>query len=572
PQIDVFGPKAEQVARRLPELSAVLTDVSHLLHGHERLIRRRMEGKPFYGMLLWDDRRATIARNFASALLAQFLHLDDRHAAFDALANGTLSANGVQVSALAAFNQEARSLAAEFARLSNTQLFFSEAERERFVNTFGVRRNAEIIDLPHELPNFDRTKPADLTVVIWAPDLTAIEVSVEALAFEEWHAQTFVVCRTGSLAVRARFLRPDDADVPRLLGEASVVIDASLSDTGAALAFAEHEVPLAVTVTSGAHESIKGAVPYDPWNWRSVMIAASRAAGRPTRLRHARRTPPSELAISSRSWGKDPPLVSVFTPTYNRLADLEEMLESLAAQTYPNIEVVVLNDGGQSPAEVCARFPQLQIKLIDRTENVGVTRAVGLALTHCTGKYIAGLADDDRHSSDHFERLVDALELCGSVSVAFSDCIIRFVRKDEDGSLVERAFNSSHYVEEADPSSLLASSAIPMLCLLIRAEFLPEITFETGISCSDVDLTMSLIERADFIHVAELSSTWTLRDDGTNYSARVDPKEHEQSMRFMYAKHPVPGRPVIEALREQQIVLNCAPTSYTYVPTFELQH
>jgi glycosyltransferase involved in cell wall biosynthesis len=93
------------------------------------------------------------------------------------------------------------------------------------------------------------------------------------------------------------------------------------------------------------------------------------------------------------------PKVSVFLPTYNQLNFVKEAIESVLVQNYPNIEIVIGDDGSadgtqQVLVDYKSKYPSL-IKLILSEKNNGITFNCNNILRECTGDYIALLAGDD---------------------------------------------------------------------------------------------------------------------------------------------------------------------------------
>ncbi|MBI3899535.1 MAG: glycosyltransferase [Gammaproteobacteria bacterium] len=88
------------------------------------------------------------------------------------------------------------------------------------------------------------------------------------------------------------------------------------------------------------------------------------------------------------------PLVSVVIPAYNGASTLAESLDSVLAQTYPNIETVVVDDGSlDNTSEVLRRYGD-KVRSI-RQPNGGLASARNLGLKHACGDYIALLDADD---------------------------------------------------------------------------------------------------------------------------------------------------------------------------------
>ncbi len=92
------------------------------------------------------------------------------------------------------------------------------------------------------------------------------------------------------------------------------------------------------------------------------------------------------------------PLVSVICLCYNHERFLAEALDSVLAQTYLNVEIIILDDASTDNSvniilAYCARFPHLQF--IRNTENAGNCTTFNKALSQATGEYIIDFATDD---------------------------------------------------------------------------------------------------------------------------------------------------------------------------------
>jgi glycosyltransferase involved in cell wall biosynthesis len=87
--------------------------------------------------------------------------------------------------------------------------------------------------------------------------------------------------------------------------------------------------------------------------------------------------------------------VSVIIPTYNRLPMLKEAVESVLAQEFEDLELVVVDDGStDGTAEEISRYGG-RVKLLRRAENRGVSAARNKGILHSRGKYVAFLDSDD---------------------------------------------------------------------------------------------------------------------------------------------------------------------------------
>lgn len=109
-------------------------------------------------------------------------------------------------------------------------------------------------------------------------------------------------------------------------------------------------------------------------------------------------------------------LISVIVPVHNGQDYLEKCIDSIAAQTYDCLEIILVNDGStDDTAQVCER---LQIKYdnvsIISLADVGVAAARNRAIEQAKGAYIAFVDADDRLRPDMLKRLYDSLQASGS--------------------------------------------------------------------------------------------------------------------------------------------------------------
>ena len=102
------------------------------------------------------------------------------------------------------------------------------------------------------------------------------------------------------------------------------------------------------------------------------------------------------------------PLVSVIIPTYNRADMLSTAIESAINQTYPNKQIIVVDDGSvDNTRELVAQYPQVEY-VYQTNGGQGKARNTGLKLAK--GEYIASLDSDDIWNDNFIERCIEKLE------------------------------------------------------------------------------------------------------------------------------------------------------------------
>jgi glycosyltransferase involved in cell wall biosynthesis len=103
------------------------------------------------------------------------------------------------------------------------------------------------------------------------------------------------------------------------------------------------------------------------------------------------------------------PLLSVIVPVYNVEAYLEECLDSLLVQSFPDFEVILVNDGSSDNSlHICEsfhqRFPK-RFRLFSQA-NGGLSAARNLGISHALGDWLCFVDSDDWVSHDFLEKLL----------------------------------------------------------------------------------------------------------------------------------------------------------------------
>ncbi|MGN2392726.1 glycosyltransferase family 2 protein [Pelomicrobium sp. G1] len=118
-----------------------------------------------------------------------------------------------------------------------------------------------------------------------------------------------------------------------------------------------------------------------------------------------------------------PPVVACL-PAWNAERFIERTLASLAAQTYPNLEILVSDDASiDRTPEICARFAAAdrRFRLLRQPRRRGWIGNVNQLLAAADGKYLFFAFHDDPLQPAYVARLVDALESNPRAVLAFSD-------------------------------------------------------------------------------------------------------------------------------------------------------
>jgi glycosyltransferase involved in cell wall biosynthesis len=128
-------------------------------------------------------------------------------------------------------------------------------------------------------------------------------------------------------------------------------------------------------------------------------------------------------------------LVSVVIPTYNRRHYIVEAVESVLAQTYRPLEIIVVDDGSTDGTEGELQRFKKEVKYF-RQENAGPSAARNRGIRAATGEYVALLDSDDLWAPTKLEKQVSLMERSPQVGVVF--CEIARLEVDTGETQVRR--------------------------------------------------------------------------------------------------------------------------------------
>ncbi len=234
------------------------------------------------------------------------------------------------------------------------------------------------------------------------------------------------------------------------------------------------------------------------------------------------------------------PLVSVYIPTRNRSALLRRAVDSVLAQTYPQIEVLICDEAStDDTAEVVAdyarRYPGKFTYLRNDTPQ-GACRARNRCIDEAVGTYITGLDDDDVFHPQRIQCLVD---IYSRHSPSFACSRFRYFQTDAQmASLYERRYNEVELARVDTltlPAMLYANLAgNQVLTELSRMRALGGFD-ESMPSWQDYDMWIRLADRyGSAVRTRPLLSF--VDDDRSRARIRNSSKRAEGSERFI-AKH-----------------------------------
>ncbi len=229
--------------------------------------------------------------------------------------------------------------------------------------------------------------------------------------------------------------------------------------------------------------------------------------------------------------GADVPLVNVIIRSMDR-ATLAETLASVAAQTYPNIEVLLVNAKGGQHSPLPDFSSRLVVRLIEKGGPLGRSRAANAGLDASRGLYLALLDDDDTLDPDHLSRLVAVLRKEGKGVVAYAG--VRGMDRNDPEHKISRVFGDPF----ADTAKLLAGNFIPSNAVLWPRHLVEDgARFDETLDVyEDWDFWLQISQVARFVYVDGVTATYFTGGTSAVSPLAFNPDAVRMAMRALYGK------------------------------------
>lgn len=170
------------------------------------------------------------------------------------------------------------------------------------------------------------------------------------------------------------------------------------------------------------------------------------------------------------------PLVSVVMPLYNSAATVRASLESVLAQTYRNLEILVVDDGSTDDGvALCRSYDDPRLRIVQQ-RNRGLAGARNTGIRHSSGSIVAFLDSDDLWLPEKIERHVEHLRSHPEVGVSYS--CSAFI--DQAGQPL--GIYQTPALHNITPELILCRNPISNgSCVVLRREVLDGIRFEANL-------------------------------------------------------------------------------------------
>lgn len=161
-------------------------------------------------------------------------------------------------------------------------------------------------------------------------------------------------------------------------------------------------------------------------------------------------------------------LVSVVIPTYNNAAFIAQAVRSVLGQSYPHVEIIVIDDGSTDDTGVSLQ-PFMSRIHYHYQENQGVSAARNAGISLANGRYIAFLDGDDQYLPDKLEKQVALMEAHPEAGCCHSGWIMV---SEEDGAMSETAVSPWQDAPQLTLKNWLLWKPVFLGAMLFRREWL----------------------------------------------------------------------------------------------------
>ncbi|NEX19367.1 glycosyltransferase [Thiorhodococcus mannitoliphagus] len=222
------------------------------------------------------------------------------------------------------------------------------------------------------------------------------------------------------------------------------------------------------------------------------------------------------------------PLVSVIVRSMAR-PELADALNSIALQTYPNIETIVVQASAGPPMSCPERVGHVPVRLLRGDGALPRSHAANLGLEHARGEYLAFLDDDDWWLPEHLAALVPLMS-AGPERAVYSG--VRCVREAEGDWVEAHGFNAAF-----EPDRLLVENFIPIHSVLFHRSLYEEgCRFDPALDVyEDWDFWVQVSRLTGMRHHAEITAIYRLAS-GAGFGVDAEGSEVAEALERFLAK------------------------------------
>ncbi|MES2619870.1 MAG: glycosyltransferase family A protein [Bacteroidota bacterium] len=169
------------------------------------------------------------------------------------------------------------------------------------------------------------------------------------------------------------------------------------------------------------------------------------------------------------------PFVTVLLPVYNAQLHVRQSIESVLGQTFPNFELLIINDGSTDDSEKeILSYTDARIRYYENESNAGLIATLNWGMELASGKYIVRMDADDICMPDRIQKQVQFMEthhkvgVCGCCADVIGKPNIKMKYDAHDASIRIKMLYQCHMLH---PSIILRKDLLDKLGLRYNPAF-----------------------------------------------------------------------------------------------------
>jgi len=263
-------------------------------------------------------------------------------------------------------------------------------------------------------------------------------------------------------------------------------------------------------------------------------------------------------------------LVSIIIPAFNAEKYLYQTLESLASQTYKNLEIILVDDGSKDTTyEIAVNFHKTRknLKIFSQKENEGESSAINIGWVHATGDYVCIISHDDPQDVGWLSSMMTFIEREPEYILYYTDRM-RIDSKDRVVSL--------DYLYDWSLTTLIGK----MICIastgtIINKRMLPKNFLPRDPKlkqCSDLKQMLTLARYGDGCKFHGVFSKWRFHSSNLSFSRSFDEKAEEFEVfttEWLDKNYPLASYPFLNAHSGIYIALQLIKWAFQQLQFFD---
>ncbi len=219
------------------------------------------------------------------------------------------------------------------------------------------------------------------------------------------------------------------------------------------------------------------------------------------------------------------PLVSIVIPVYNGSNYLSNAIDCSLSQTYPNVEIIVVNDGSTDSGasrDIALKYGN-KIRYYEK-ENGGVSSALNLGISKMDGEYFTWLSHDDILSSHYVESQINLIIKNNSDAAICQVGII-----NDFSEIISTYHNWNVPLITTDKPYVANLIWIYACCILVKKDFFLQTQFFSNnlLTCQDIEYTYNIL------HHCSCSFNYEIQGYRREHANNDSKKKHIQELNLI---------------------------------------